>query len=159
MKRLGVVVVITLTVMLAACGGSSSSPSTTTNPATGAWSETLASSSSLQLGSFTFDMTQNNTALTATGLNLTNMGLLAPCFGAGTVMSGQMGPGMMNGGAVTITISWTSPGGGTNTLTMQGNMAIGMASGSGTFTLAGQTSGCTSQTGTFSMTRSSGMMM
>lgn len=160
MKRLGVAVAIALAAALVACGGMSSSPtSPTTNAATGAWSETLASSSSLQLGSFAFDMTQSNTALAAGSMNLANLGLLAPCFGPGTVMSGQMGPGMMNGGAVTMTMSWTSPGGGTNTLLMQGNMTMGMGSGSGTFTLTGQTSGCASQNGTFTMTHTSGTMM
>jgi len=60
----------------------------------------------------------------------------------------------VNGGPMTMTMSGTQPGGiALNTVTMQGNMAAGMTSGSGTFTLAGQTSGCASQSGTFTMTR------
>ena len=157
MKRVGVLAAIALVIALVACGGSNSS---TTNPATGAWSETLATSSGQQVGSFTFNMTQNGTALSGSSMTFANMGSLSQCFGNGTTMSGQMGAGMMDGGTMTMTMSWTPSGSmGTNTLTMQGNMAMGMGSGSGTFTLTGQTPGCTSQTGTFSMTHiSSGMM-
>jgi hypothetical protein len=156
MKRAGTFAAILLTAALIACGGTTSSVTRTTgttNLATGAWSETLASSSGQQLGSFTFNLTQNNTALTGSNMNFTNMSSLAQCFGAGTVMSGQMGPGMMNGGMMTITISSMSPGSTeTNTMIMQGTMTMGMGSGSGTFNLTGHTPGCTSQTGTFSMT-------
>jgi hypothetical protein len=154
MKRMGVAATIALTVGLVACGGGTSSMTRTTNPATGAWSETLASMSNQQLGSFTFNMMQNNTALTGSGMNFGNMGSLAQCFGNGTMMSGtmmngQMSMGMMNGGTITMTMSWTPSGSmETNTITMQGTMAMGMGSGSGTFTLTGQTPGCTSQTGT-----------
>jgi hypothetical protein len=113
-----------------------------------------------QLGSFTFNMTQNDTALNGSSMNFANIGSLAQCFGAGTVMSGQMGPGMMNGGTMTMTMSWMPSGStATNTMTMQGTMAMGMGSGSGTFTVTGQTFGCTSQTGTFTMTHTSDRMM
>lgn len=163
MKRVVAFAAILLTAALIACGGATMSSTmgtmTTTNPATGAWSETLSSSTNEQLGSFTFNMTQNDTALNASGMNFTNMGLLAQCFGVGTVMSGHMGPGMMNGGTMTMTMSST-PAASTeiNTMTMQGTMAIGMGSGSGTFTLTGQTPGCTSQTGNFRMTHTSNSM-
>jgi hypothetical protein len=165
MKRVGTYATIFLTVVLIACGGATmSSPmkttgtTTTTNAATGAWSETLSDSMNRQLGSFTFNMTQNNAALN--GMSFANMGPLAQCFGAGTVMSGQMGPGMMNGGTMTMTMSSTLSGGTeTNTMTMQGTMTMGMGSGSGTFTLIGQSPGCPSQTGTFSMTHISNSMM
>ncbi len=164
MKYVGVLVIIALAMGLAACGGSSSSMTqpVVMNPATGTWSATMASASGQQLGSFSFNMMQNNTQLSGSNMDFTHIQGLESCFGAGTVFSGQMGPGMMNGGTVTMTMSWTPPGSTmTNTLTMKGNMAHGMGSGNGTFTLTGQTPGCTSQSGTFSMNRmtGSGMMM
>ena len=157
MKCTRQLIIITLGLMLIGCGGSSNV--TSSNPASGAWSETLANPAGQQLGSFTFDITQNNTALTGSTMNFSNMGTLAQCFGAGTVMTGQMGPGMMNGGGMTMSMSWTAPDGtGTNTITMQGNMAMGMGSGSGTFTMTGQTPGCPSETGTFTMDHGSNAM-
>lgn len=113
------------------------------------------------MGSFTFNMMQNNTSLVGSNMNFANMGSsLAQCFGAGTVMNGSMGSGMMNGGTMTMSMSWTPSGSTqTNTMTMQGNMAMGMGSGSGTFTLTGQTPGCTSQTGNFTMSHMSNTMM
>lgn len=150
MKSMGIFAVIVLAAVLSACGGGSSS----TNPANGAWAETLSSTTGQALGSFTFNMTQDGTALTATGMNFSNAGSLAPCFGAGTVMSGQMGQGMMNGGAMTMSVCWTAPNAaGTNCMTMQGDMGMGMHSGTGDFTLTGHTSGCTSQQGNFTMTQ------
>jgi hypothetical protein len=60
----------------------------------------------------------------------------------------------MNGGTMNMTMSWTPPGSmQTNTLTMNGTMAMGMSSGNGNFTLTGETPGCHSQSGTFSLTR------
>ena len=105
MKRTGTFAAIVLTLALIACGGTTNSSTTTTNPATGAWSETLTSASNQQLGSFTFNMAQNNTALNGSSMDFANMGSLAQCFGAGTVMSGQMGPGMMNGGTMNMTMT------------------------------------------------------
>lgn len=158
MKYVVVAAASVLAVLLTACGSNSSS--NLTDPATGAWSETLASSSGQQVGSFTFNMTQNGTTLTGSTMNFANMGTLSQCFGSGTTMSGEMGPNMTNGGTMTMSMSWTPSGGTqTNTLTMQGTMATGMGSGSGSFTLNGQTTGCTSQTGTFTMTHTSNHMM
>ena len=160
MKYLGLSMILLLASAMIACGGGSSSSTTTTNPATGAWSETFATTTGQQLGSFTFNMAQNNVALSGSGMNFANMGAFSQCFGSGTVMTGSMGPGMMNGGSMSMTMSWTPQGSAeTNTMTMQGSMANGMGSGSGTFTLTGQTSGCTSQTGTFSMSHTSKTMM
>lgn len=162
MRYLGILGVFALAISLAACGGSSNSSSTTTpaNPGTGAWSATFATVSGQQLGSFSFNMMQNNTMLSGSNMNFGNMGTLGPCFAAGTVMNGQMGAGMMNGGDMDMTMSWTSSGGtSTNTLVMKGTMAMGMGSGNGTFTLTGQTMGCSSQNGTFTMTRTSSSMM
>lgn len=163
MKYVRVLGAIVLATGLAACGGSSSSNSPSqppANPATGAWTETLANASGQQLGMFSFSMMQNGTALSGNNMNFSNMATLGPCFGTGTVMTGQMGPGMMNGGDVNWTMSWTPPGSAaTNTLVMKGTMGMGMGSGNGTFTLTGQTPGCTSQTGTFSMSRITANMM
>lgn len=151
MRRILLLTAIATAVTLVACGGGSSPQNAVS--ANGAWSETLADSSGNQLGSFTFDMTQNSTALTTSNLSLGNMGSLGACFGSGTIMSGQMGSGMMNGNAMMMTMSWTDST-GTNTIVMLGNMGMGMRSSSGTFTLTGQTTGCTSQMGTFTMSHS-----
>lgn len=160
MKYLAVLGAVALAISLVACGGSNNSSSQPTNPGTGTWSATVAAASGSQLGSFTFNMMQNNTALSGSNMNFSNMGTLGSCFGAGTVMNGQMGPGMMNGGNVDMTMSWTPSGSTlTNTMVMKGTMATGMGSGNGAFTLTGQTSGCTSQNGTFSMTRTSSSIM
>lgn len=154
MKLLGIISAVLVATMLLGCGGGNGS---TSNPANGTWSATLDTSSGEQLGSFTFDMTQNNTQLSGSNMNFANMGSLSQCFGAGTMMNGQMGPGMMNGGTMSMTMSWTQSG-LTNTLTMQGNMAQGMVSGSGTFSLTAQTSGCVSQSGDFTMMHTGNMM-
>ena len=149
MKGIGVFTAIALVVVLGACGGGT----LIINPANGAWSESLSSTTGQQLGSFTFTMTQHDTGLTGCCMNFANMDSLAPCFNTGTLISGHMGQGMMNGGTMTMTMSWTDPDNtGTNTLTMQGNMAMDMHSGLGNFTLTGQSPGCTSQQGTFTMT-------
>ena len=158
MERLSVVATMALAVSLVACGGGLSN-TTRAKPAQGEWSANLANSSAQPLGSFSFEMMQNNTVLTGTNMNFANMGSLAQCFGAGTVINGQMRPGMMNSQSVTMTMSWIDPqGAGTNTMTMQGNMGMGMGSASGTFTLTGQTPGCIDQTGTFTMTHISSTM-
>lgn len=147
---------------MVACGGGTSSTlgsGSATGSATGTWTSTLAASGQ-QLGSYTFNATQSNTTLTVNGMNFVNLDALAQCFGDGTVMSGQMDANMMGNHSVTMTMSWTLPGTTeTNTLTMQGTMAMGMGSASGIFTLTGQTPGCATQTGTFSMTQTGHGMM
>jgi len=149
MKVVGALAAIVLAVMMVACGGSSSS----TNTTDGAWSETLSNSTGQQLGSFTFTVTQNDATLTGSDLDFTNMEALAQCFRTGTVMNGLIQQGMMNGSTLTMTIWWTASNDtGANSMYMKGNIAIGMGSGSGTFTLTGQAPGCTSDQGTFTMT-------
>src|SRR5512146_3244095 len=101
MKYIGMLLMIALAAGLAACGDNPAN--TTTNPATGAWSETFTSASSQPLGSLAFNMMQDGTALTGSGMNFANLGSLGQCFGSGTVMSGQMGTGKMNGGSMTMT--------------------------------------------------------
>ena len=154
MKGIGVFAIIALAVTLGACGASSSSTNpANVNPANGAWSETLSSATAQPLGSFTFTMTQSNATLTGNNMNFANMGSLDECFGTGTVMNGQMGQGMMNGGTMAMNVCWTAANAaGSNCMAMHGNMGMGMHSGSGTFTLTGETPGCTSQQGTFTMT-------
>lgn len=161
MNRVATLAAFLLVFAFVSCGGGGSSTSSTSNPATGAWSETFTTTTGQPLGSFTFNMTQNNTNLVGSGMNFANMNALSQCFGTGTVISGAMGPGMMNGGTMNMNMSWTPVGSSqTNTLVMQGNMATGMRSGSGTFTLTGQAPGCSSQTGNFAMSRTGvGMMM
>lgn len=151
MKRVSALAPVILAAALVACGGGSSFNAV--NPGSGTWSETFISTSSQQLGSFTFVMTQDGTALTGSNMNFANLGPLAPCFGSGTVMNGQMGPGMTNGGTMNITMTWSPQGSAqVNIMSMQGNMATGMVSGAGNFNLTAQTPGCTSQFGTFTMT-------
>ena len=141
---------LALTIFLVACGGGSPHAAS----ANGSWSAVLAIPADPQPGTFTFNLTQNNTALSANSLNFSGMGNFSPCFGVGTTLSGSLGLAMMNGGAMTMTMFWTPPGGAaTNTMAMQGNLTSDMTSGSGTFTLTGQTSGCVSQLGTFTMKR------
>ena len=154
MKSIGIFALIALAILSSACGGGSSSTNpANTNPANGTWSETLSGATGQPLGSFTFTVAQNDTTLTGTEMNFANIGSLGSCFDTGTVMTGQMGQGMMNGGAMTMSRCWTaSNAAGTNCMTMQGNMGMGMHSGSGAFTLTGHTPGCTSQQGTFMMT-------
>jgi hypothetical protein len=151
MRRILPLMAIAIAITLVGCGGGSSPQNAVS--ANGAWSETLTDSSGNQLGSFTFNLTQSNSALTTSNLNLGNMGSLAACFGSGTIMTGQMGSGMMNGNTMMMTMSWTDST-GTDSITMQGNMGMGMRSSSGTFILTGQTTGCMSQMGTFTMTHS-----
>ena len=150
MKGRGALAAIGLAVTLVACGGSSSSM----NTADGAWSETLSSSTGQQLGSFTFTVTQNDAALTGRDMDFTNIESLAQCFRTGTVMNGLIQQGMMNGSTLIMTMWWTAPNNtGANSMYMKGNIAMGTGSGSGTFTLAGQAPGCTSDQGTFTMTQ------
>ncbi len=151
MRRILLLTVVGINVTLIACGGGSSPQNAVS--ANGAWAETLTDSSGNQLGSFTFDITQNNTTLNTSNLNFGNMGPLAACFGSGTTMTGQMGSGMMNGGTMMMTMSWTNSS-GTNIISMQGSMGMGMHSGSGTFTLNGRTTGCPDEMGSFTMTHS-----
>ena len=139
--------IVLISSIMLACGGGSVKRSTV-------WSEVLSDAAGRQLGSFTFTMAQDNTALTGSNMTFANLGSLSPCFSQGTVIVGKMAEGMTNGGAMTMVILWTTPDDAQhNTLNMQGNMAMGMASGSGTFTLTGETAGCTSQPGTYTMTQ------
>ncbi|HTM38364.1 MAG TPA: hypothetical protein VL156_16555 [Terriglobales bacterium] len=142
--------VLAFAAFLSACAGGS--PSSTS--ANGSWSAELSTPAQPQPGVFSFNLTQTNTTLSANTLNFSGLGNLSPCFGAGTILSGNLGPAMMNSSAVAMTMSWTPPGAvATNTMTMQGNLGSTMASGAGTFVLTGQTAGCASQSGTFTMTR------
>jgi hypothetical protein len=153
MKCVRLLAIIPLTVVLVACGGKPSNMASTL-AATGAWTETLADASWQPLGSFSFDISLNENLLAGSRLNFSNMGSLAECFGAGSVMTGQLDQDVMSDSTMNLSISWTAHNGaGTNTITMQGAMAMGMGSGSGTFTLTGQTPGCRSQTGTFTINK------
>lgn len=158
--RIVAFIAVVLAIALAGCGAVTHIAETSSSPATGNWTETLLAPSGQQMGTFTFSMTQNSAMFTGSGMNFTNMPLnFAQCFGAGTLMTGQMNGGgmnggMMNGGSMTMTMSWTMPGTTlTNTLTMQGTMSSGMGSATGTFNLVGQTPGCNSQSGSFTMSR------
>ncbi len=123
MKAAIAIVTIALAAELLACGNSSSNRNT--NSATGAWTETFSSTSNQALGSMTFNMMQSGATLSGSNMNFSNLGSLTQCFGSGTTLSGQMSGSMMNSGSMTMTMSWTAPGGGTNTLTLQGSMAMG----------------------------------
>ncbi len=139
--------------LLAACGGGSSSQQTATP--NGNWTATLTSTASTQQPiTFTFGMNQNGNTLTMSGMNFNNMN---NCFGTGSVMSGQMmgSSGMMAGMQMQMSMEmWSNSDHTGNHLVM----TMGMPSGnnnqlSGAFTLTGVTSGCESETGTVTMTR------
>jgi hypothetical protein len=155
MKCVRVTFIIALGLTLVACGGTPSNMPIAHPPA-GAWSLALADSAWQPLGSFTFEISQSDTTLTGSSLNFPNVGRLSECFAAGTVMTGQVDRGMLSTGTmeVTMSMSWTDTSSvGTNTLTMQGAMTRDMDSASGTFTLTGETPGCMSQTGTFTINK------
>lgn len=148
MKCLFLLAVLVPAISLIACGGSPHPPS-----ASGSWSAALSTSAGQQAETFTFNLTQNDIALSASSLGFNGMDNISQCFGVGTTLSGSLSSAV-NGGSMTMAMVWTSPDGtATNTMTMQGNMTMGMASSSGTFTLTGQTFGCASQSGIFTMAR------
>jgi len=148
MRCLVIATAFALTISLIACGGSPHPAS-----ANGSWSAVLSTSAGQQPETFTFNLTQNDITLLANSVNFSGIDNISMCFGMATTLTGSLSSSV-NGGPMTMTMSGTQPGGiALNTVTMQGNMAAGMTSGSGTFTLAGQTSDCASQSGTFTMTR------
>jgi hypothetical protein len=148
MRCLVLATALALTISLIACGGSPHPAS-----ANGSWSAVLSTSAGQQPETFTFNLTQNDVTLLANSVTFSGVDNLSSCFGMATTLSGSLSSAV-NGGPMTMTLSGTPPGGiALNTITMQGDMASGMTSGSGTFTLTGQTLGCTSQSGTFAMTR------
>lgn len=148
MQPLFLTTALALVVPLLACGSTPHPAS-----ASGLWSAALSTSGTGQPETFTFNLIQNDSTFFAENLKFSGTGNISQCFGRGTTLSGSL-TSPVNGGPMTITLSWI-PRGGTvpNTLSMQGNMATSMTSGSGTFTIIGQISGCANQSGTFTMSR------
>lgn len=139
----------------AACGTNNSLTSSTS--ASGAWTDSLTSSTGQSLGTVAFTITQSGTTIQGVNMNFSTSPALSQCFGPDTTMTGQMNMQIgMSGMANSMTMTFTgNPSGGSvnNTLVMQGGMSSGMNSGSGTYTLTGNTAGCVSQSGVFTMTR------
>jgi hypothetical protein len=152
MNRTMLAIALTSLLALIGCGSSSNNTTNTGNNATGNWSLTLDGTNGQPVMTFIMGMTQSsNMGLTGNNFNIT-MG--SSCFGPGSTMSGQLAMGGMNGmSTMTMTMA-SGPGpGAQNVLQMQANMPAGMASGTGTWTLTGNTPGCNSDSGTFTMTR------
>jgi hypothetical protein len=153
--------------LLLACGGGSSSPAAANNPpaqtsANGTWVAATTTSAGQQSIGFTSTITQNGSMqmmgssamMTGSGITFTTV---QNCFSAGNVtMTGTMT--MQAGGQMSMQMVMSGlPQGVTssqqNQLTMQGTMNSTFTQMTGTYTLTGVTAGCTSQTGTFTMTR------
>ncbi len=155
MKKLSIFLAVAGLLFVAACGGGSKTTQQQAS-ATGSWTTTLSSSTGQQQPiTFNFGMNQSGSMLNISNLNFANVN---NCFGAGSVMTGQMmnsGSMMMAGMQMQITMDmWSNQDKSGNHLTMQ----MGMPSGNnnqmtGTFTLTGVTQGCTSQTGSVTMNR------
>lgn len=155
MKYLALILGFALALFSAACGTNNTLANSTT--ASGTWTDSLTSSTGQSLGNVTFTITQTGSTMQGMNMNFSTSPALSQCFGSNTSMTGQMNLQMgMAGMSNTMTMTITgSPSGGSvnNTLVMQGAMSSNMNSGTGTYTLTGNTAGCTSQSGIFTMTR------
>ena len=145
MKLLGIVP-LALLLLLGACGGG--------NPHSGNingnWTATLTDTNSSPVFSFTTAFTQGN----GMGLHVTHFTFTtsSPCFVSDETETGTFALGGDFNGNVTgmfgLTVQSGSPSG--NTLALQGTVKNNVISG--TWILAGGTSGCTGN-GAFSLTR------
>ena len=140
MKRLAIV--LGLGTLMAACATDHTSIN-------GTWRATLSSSN----GAEEFDFTTGLVAISNNGLNVTNLTFNSqnPCFpGTSTASGAYASSGDFNGnasGGFQLTVNSTTGG---NQLTLIG--MLNQNSLAGTWTLTGQTSGCTGS-GTFIMNR------
>lgn len=152
MKTLLAIVLIAGLLGLGACGSSNTDQQQAS--ATGNWTASLTNSvTGQQTFTFNFGMNQNGNNLAMTNMSFPNMN---NCFGPGSVMSGQMtSSGMMMGMQMQMSMEmWSNSDKTGNHLSMQMSMPSGNNNQmSGTYTLTGVTSGCTSQTGTVTMNR------
>ncbi len=155
MKYFVLLLSLSLAFFAAACGTNNSLIGSTS--ASGTWTDSLTSSTGQSLGNVTFTISQTGSTMQGLNMNFSTSPALSQCFGPNTTMNGQMNmqvgmTGMSNTMSMTVT---GNPSGGSvnNTLVMQGAMSSDMNSGTGTYTLTGNTAGCTSQSGVFTMTR------
>lgn len=144
------------TLFLIGCGGSGTSP-VQVQSADGNWSATTATpTTGPTLPTFTFTMMHGSGSM----MTMSNFQMVTTtaCFGPGSVMttSGQMTGGMMGGmmgPGTQITMDlWSDAAHTGNHLTMVMVMNSGMNGMTGTYTLTGVTPGCSSGSGTLTMT-------
>jgi hypothetical protein len=147
MKQILTTFLLGTALLLAGCGSSSS------NNINGNWTAALMSSS--QSSSPLFNFTVSLAATGGSNVSVTNLKFTTanPCFAAGaTATGGFIVSGNLNGvtsGGFQMNIQST-PGGGNNSLNLQGTVNNNTITG--TWTLAGTTSGCTG-TGSFTMNK------
>jgi hypothetical protein len=154
-KLLGVMLA---SLVLTGCGGggAAQAPMQATS-ADGTWAATTANPTTGPTPpTFSFTMTHNSGSMMTMG-NL-QMVVTTGCFGPGSVMTttGQMSGGMMGGmmgPGTQITMDlWSDAAHTGNHLTMVMVMNSGMNGMTGTYTLTGVTPGCSSGSGTITMT-------
>lgn len=155
MKYLALIFAFALAMFTAACGNNSLTGSTSVS---GTWTDSLTNSTGQSLGTVAFTLSQTGSTMQGLNMNFKASPALSQCFGPNsTTMTGQINMQLgMTGMANTMTMTVTgNPSGGSvnNTLIMQGAMNSNMNSGTGTYTLTGNTAGCTSQSGVFTMSR------
>jgi hypothetical protein len=154
-RVLGPVFLAVALVALVACGGSNNS-SKQQATATGTWAANLTNATTGQQSlAFNVNMNQNGNNLSFSGMNMLNGD---NCFSSGSFVSGQMmASGMMSAGmqmGMTMNI-WSNSNQTGNHMVIQTEMPLGNNNQmTGSYTLTGVTSDCSSQTGTVTMTRS-----
>lgn len=139
---------------MAGCGGSNTSqPTTGTQSADGNWAAAIANPLGQPGITFTFTMAQSGGSSSMMNMSNLQMTTLSVCFGAGSVMTGQMGGGMMGAGSQITMDMWSDAAHTGNHLNMVMTMNATMDGMTGTYTLTGGTGGCVSSSGTITMTR------
>jgi hypothetical protein len=150
MKYFVMMLGLALALASTACGNGYFSPP---NSAGGTWAASLSDNTGLPIGTFNLAIAQSGNNMTVSNTDFSGIPALSACFASGTKMTGQMTSQMGTGGQsnmVTFNMTGSAHGGSVNnTFVMQGILSAGQAAGS--FTLTGNTSGCTSMTGMFAM--------
>jgi hypothetical protein len=146
MRAIAIVSIILSGLLLSSCGGGNSNPGTIN----GNWTAALTNSD----GSPAFNFTTTFTQTSGTGVSVTNFNFTttSPCFVSGATETGTFALSGDFSGNVTgqfgLVIQSGNPSG--NTLTLQGKVNTNTITG--TWTLAGLTSGCTGS-GNFTMNK------
>jgi hypothetical protein len=147
MKLYAVVLILISGLLLASCGGGNNSNSGSIN---GSWTAALTNTD----GTPAFNFTTNFTQTSGAGVSVTNFNFTttSPCFVSGETETGTFTlSGDFNGnvtGSFGMMIQSGNPSG--NMLTLQGKVKQNTITG--TWTLAGLTSGCTGS-GNFTMNK------
>ncbi|MBV9573533.1 MAG: hypothetical protein JOY93_05725 [Acidobacteriales bacterium] len=150
MNKFGIAIATVLISLLIGCGGGSSS---TEANITGNWNANLTDSNGQTVYGFGTSFTETSgTNVTVVNLTFSSQN---NCFTAGnyTETASASLSGDFNGnvsGSLNLTVNSTNPTG--NTLTLMGTVKNNTISG--TWSLNGTTSGCTNDSGSFTMSRS-----